>query len=36
MFKDNFEDTMENFHAPYKFHAQGTGPECPCDCQGLD
>ena len=26
---------MENFCVPQKFRAQGTGPECPCDNQGL-
>ena len=26
---------MENFRAPEKFRAQGTGSECPCDSQGL-
>ena len=26
---------MKKFRAPRKFRAQGTGPECPCDSQGL-
>ena len=26
---------MDNFRAPQKFRAQDTGPECPCDSQGL-
>ena len=26
---------MKKFRAPQKFRAQGTGPECPCNSQGL-